>query len=171
MSKSYGNAIGIEEPPEEIFGKIMSISDELMLRYYELLTGHDLEEIKSMDRKTAKQRLAEELVEKFHGAAAGRSARASFDIKHPGRVVDHSGAAQAVAGLSGNVTLVKAGTLLEALVEAKLAPSKGEARRLIQQGAVDLDGHPVKDATQPLPRGTTVQVKVGKRRYAALQRH
>jgi tyrosyl-tRNA synthetase len=160
MSKSFGNAIGIEEPPDEIFGKLMSIPDALMLRYYQLLTDHELEKITALHPMEAKQRLAEELVARFHNPEAAQKARAQFDATFRSR---------APGAAASNITVTSA-TLVDALVEAKLAPSKSEARRLIQQGAVDLDGQPAKDAAQELPRGKVVQVKVGKRRFAALRR-
>jgi len=164
MSKSFGNAIGIEEPPNEIFGKIMSITDELMLRYYELLTDDDLEGIKGLHPKTAKMNLAGKLVARFHGEEAANKARSWFDATFS--------AASIRIDVSDDVrvTDVHSATLLDALVEAKLVKSKGEARRLIQQGAVDVDGRRVDDPAWPLPAGQRLQVKVGKRRFAAISR-
>jgi tyrosyl-tRNA synthetase len=165
MSKSFGNAIGIEEAPEEIFGKIMSIPDELMLRYYQLLTDDDLAAVKRLHPMEAKLRLAGELVSRFHGAGAAEKARAAFDAKFRA----HKGTGDA-ADTGAEATAVKSAAVLDALVEAKLAPSKSEARRLIQQGAVDLDGRLVTDPAMILPQGRTVRIKVGKRRFAELRR-
>jgi tyrosyl-tRNA synthetase len=166
MSKSFGNAIGIEEPPEEIFGKVMSIPDELMLRYYQLLTDDDLDVVKRMHPLEAKQRLAETLATRFHGIEAAHRAREYFDATYRRHALTDVEA----TGLVGTVTTVRSATLLDALVEAKLASSKGDARRLIQQGAVDVDGSRVDDPAWPLPTGQRLQVKVGKRRFAALIR-
>ncbi|MBI3621715.1 MAG: tyrosine--tRNA ligase [Nitrospirae bacterium] len=166
MSKSFGNAIGVEEAPEEIFGKVMSIPDELMLRYYQLLTDDDLTTVKRLHPMEAKLRLAGELVLRFHGAGAAGKARAAFDAKFRG----HAAATSTVSGELDVVRPVKSAVLLDALVEAKLATSKSDARRLIQQGAVDLDDHPMADAAFELPIGKTVRIKVGKRRFAELRR-
>jgi len=164
MSKSFGNSIGIEEPPNEIFGKIMSITDELMLRYYELLTDTDLEGVKGLHPKTAKMNLAEKLVARFHGEEAAKKARSWFDATFSAAPLRIDGS-EDVRGAD-----VQSATLLDALVEAKLVKSKSEARRLIQQGAVDLDGRPATDAALELPVGRAVRVKVGKRRFAAITR-
>jgi tyrosyl-tRNA synthetase len=167
MSKSFGNAIGIEEPPNEIFGKVMSIPDELMLRYYQLLTDDDLESVKALHPMEAKLRLAGELVSRFHGVDAGKKARAAFDAAHRLHHVEaeFSNPYEALRSIS-----VSSAILLDAVVEAKLAPSKSEARRLIQQGAVDVDGRRVEDPAWALPMGQRLQVKVGKRRFAAITR-
>jgi tyrosyl-tRNA synthetase len=165
MSKSFGNAIGIEEPPEEIFGKVMSIPDELMLRYYQLLTDDDLEMVKSLHPMEAKQHLAETLTARFHGVEAAKKARATFDATF--RVHKRSADVFKIGLQEQSVT---SATIVDALVEVKLAPSKSEARRLIQQGAVDIDGYRVNDPAWALPMGQRLQVKVGKRRFAALTR-
>ena len=172
MSKSFGNAIGIEEPPEEIFGKVMSIPDELMLRYYQLLTDDDLDSVKALHPMEAKLRLADELVSRFHGAEAGKNARTHFDSKfrrHEKRVVIQP-AFEIDEALPIKVVTVNSAALLDVLVEAKLASSKGDARRLIQQGAVDVDGHRVDDPAWTIPKGQRLRVKVGKRRFATLIR-
>ena len=172
MSKSFGNAIGIEEPPGEIFGKVMSIPDRLMLRYYELLTDHDLKSVEQLHPMEAKLQLAEELVARFHGAEAAKRALAQFDAKF--RVHKLAGNAIAMGvqerATVDRITVVKSETLLEALVEAKMVTSKSEARRLIRQGAVDIDGQPMRDVAYELPRGHILHIKVGKRRFATLSR-
>ena len=167
MSKSFGNAIGIEEPPEEIFGKVMSIPDALMLRYYQLLTDHDLDAIKALHPMAAKQQLAGELTARFHGKEAAKKARAQFDARFRSHAADIN-----VTDDKGFIEAkgIQATTLLDALVESQLAASKGEARRLIQQGGVDVDGQRITDPTHALPRGKAIRIKVGKRRFAMLQR-
>lgn len=169
MSKSFGNAIGIEEPPEEIFGKLMSIPDELMLRYYQLLTDEDLEFVKKLHPMEAKQRLAWELTARFHGAEAAHQAQKSFNTKFRAHKDEVRAGLEESAAVA-SITPVQSATILDALVEAKLASSKSDARRLIQQGAVDLDGRPVTDPASPLPEGRDVDIKVGKRRFATLRR-
>ncbi|HTP41113.1 MAG TPA: tyrosine--tRNA ligase, partial [Nitrospiria bacterium] len=164
MSKSFGNAIGIEEPPNEIFGKIMSVTDDLMLRYYELLTDDDLEGVKQLHPKTAKMNLAEKLVARFHGEEAATKARIWFDATFS------SAPLRIDVSDTVRVTDVQSATVIDALVEAKLVTSKSEARRLIQQGAVDVDGRRVDDPAWMLPTGQRLHVKVGKRRFATLIR-
>ena len=171
MSKSFGNAIGIEEPPEEIFGKIMNVPDGLMHRYYQLLTDEDLNLVRSMHPKEAKYRLAHLLVERFHGEDAATHARTVFDKKHPpGGIVPLSAEITGDTSITGRPIVIKAATLLDALVEAELVKSKSEARRLIEQGAVDVDGRRIDDPAWALPTGQRLQVKVGKRRFAAIAR-
>ncbi|MEW6324842.1 MAG: tyrosine--tRNA ligase [Nitrospirota bacterium] len=167
MSKSFGNAIGIEEPPEEIFGKLMSIPDGLMRRYYQLLTDEDLEAVNALHPLEAKLRLAGTLTARFHGEEAAQRARAAFDATFRSHAV---GAEPLDAKGLPEATRVEAATLLEALVEAKLAASKSEARRLIQQGAVDVDGQRTTDPAHELPRGRAIRIKAGKRRFATLSR-
>ena len=164
MSKSFGNAIGIEEPPNEIFGKIMSVTDDLMLRYYELLTDDDLEGVKQLHPKTAKMNLAEKLVARFHGEEAATKARIWFDATFS------SAPLRIDVSDTVRVTDVQSATVIDALVEAKLVTSKSEARRLIQQGAVDVDGRRIDDPAWMLPTGQRLHVKVGKRRFATLIR-
>jgi tyrosyl-tRNA synthetase len=169
MSKSFGNAIGIEEPPDEIFGKIMSITDELMYRYYELLTGDDLERVQTLSPIEAKLQLAEQLVARFHGSEAARRAREHFDATYRRRDLTGVDGTGSTGTVTPEVT-VRSVMLLDVLVEAKLAASKSDARRLIQQGAVDLDGQPASNPNFELPVGRAVRVKVGKRRFAAITR-
>lgn len=157
MSKSYGNYIALEDPPAEMFGKVMSIRDELMYRYYELLTDMSLDEVRMLHPMEAKLRLAFLLVERFHGAKKAQEGRDQFD---------------ATVGRKG-----REGTLLECRVapgQHRLvdliysqgwAPSKSEARRLIQQGAVELDGEKIADPNYELivEDGRRHDIKVGKK--------
>lgn len=168
MSKSYGNAIGVEEAPDEMFGKVMSISDELMFRYYELLTDHDLDTVRGLHPMKAKLQLAEECVARFHDAMAAQEARERFDL----RFRQHKGSTDQgnSSGVTDEFIIDKSTTLLEALVEAGLAKSKGDARRLIRQGAVDVNDATITELTYQLPKGCALRVKVGKRRFATLLR-
>ncbi len=162
MSKSLGNYVGIAEPPEEQFGKLMSITDELMWRYYELLstrTSAELAELRAGHPKHAKVALAKELVARFHGAEAAARAEAHFAQVHARREVPDELDERAVA-LAGAPSV----PLAKLLVETGLAASNGEARRLVAQGGVSIDGVRATDTQAALPAGTFV-VKVGKRRY------
>lgn len=132
MSKSFGNTIALEEPPSEMFGKIMSISDELMWRYYELLTDEDLAQARATHPMEAKLKLASLLVARFHAAEKAQEARERFD-----QVVGRNRLAG--AGLERRA-IYEVKRWVDLLVEQGWAPSKSEARRLIQQGAVELDG-------------------------------
>jgi tyrosyl-tRNA synthetase len=154
MSKSLGNYIGINEPPREIFGKVMSVSDELMIRYFELLTDEDLTVIRQMHPKEAKMKLAGEIVSQFHGTDAARDAREHFDSVFAQKQVPDD--VQVYALAEG----VK--PLADILVQTKMAPSKNEARRLIKQGAVTFEGQPVSDEAWVAVPGV---LKVGKRRF------
>jgi tyrosyl-tRNA synthetase len=168
MSKSLGNYIGISEPPDQMFGKLMSISDELMWRYLELLSDVPLEEIATWRRSVAeganprdiKFRLGEEMVLRFHGQTAASRAKENFiarfqqgaipenipEIEIPGRV----------DGL-GITNLLK---------EAGLAKSTSEAMRLIDQGGVRLNGQSVEDKGLRIEPGAKCMLQVGKRRFA-----
>ncbi|HVN67434.1 MAG TPA: tyrosine--tRNA ligase, partial [Candidatus Sulfotelmatobacter sp.] len=137
MSKSLGNYIGITEPPAEIYGKIMSISDELMLRYYELLTEIAPAEVKALHPKAAKMQLARILVARFHSEPAAAEAEKEFEA------VFKSG------GVPQEIELKKLPmpemNIIDLLAVTKLAVSRSEARRLVQQDGVSVDGVVVKD--------------------------
>ncbi|HUF78344.1 MAG TPA: tyrosine--tRNA ligase [Thermoanaerobaculia bacterium] len=167
MSKSLGNAIGIEEPPEEIYGRTMSIPDPLMWDWYLLLTDLPEAEIAArrvrveageLHPKAVKQELAGRLVAAYHGAEAARRAEAGFE-----EVFSRGGVPEEVAEHA-----VEAGTpLFKLLAAAGLAPSTSEARRLVQQGAVSVDGDRLSDPYAELaPRERIYLLKVGKRRFA-----
>ena len=158
MSKSLGNYIGINEAPKEIFGKIMSISDELMLRYYELLTDEKLEDIKQLHPKEAKLKLAECIVGQFYPAEEAVKERHSFE-----RVFGHKEAPEDL--LSFSLKDFSQKTAVDILMAAKLVASKNEARRMIQQNAVSLDGRLISDEASQLSPGV---LKVGKRRFIKL---
>jgi len=127
MSKSYGNYIGIDEAPNEMFGKIMSISDELMFKYYGLLTDEDLAKIKNLHPKEAKLRLAEEIVEQYHSKNKAQEARLEFE-----RVFSQREIPQDIPEYK-----IEAGeVIITILTKSGLVKSGNEARRLIRQRAV-----------------------------------
>ena len=157
MSKSFNNHIDIDEAPEEMFGKIMSISDELMIQYYELLTDENLDGIKKLHPMDAKKKLAEEIVGQYHGDQAAGAARKDFENKFQKR--------DPFTGLAVEVKIYKADTLGNYLVEEKICLSKNEYRRLLEQGGVQVDGEKIKDPEfKPLP-DKEYRVKVGKKRF------
>lgn len=157
MSKSLGNYIGITEPPAEIYGKTMSISDKLMHRYYELLTDVDLAAVKQMHPKEAKKQLARILVERFYSAKDAKYAEEEFEA------VFKSG------GKPQEIELVKLSkkelNIVDLLVESKLAPSKSEAKRLVKQGGVSIDNEAVKDEKASIGISRERLLKVGKRHF------
>ncbi len=164
MSKSYGNAIGLTEPPEEMFGKVMSVSDEMMWRYFELLSFRPLTELENLRKDVAsganprdiKFELAEELTARFHGQSAAKKAHEAFVARFAqGKIPDEMPEVELDAGLNMPALLKAAG----------LVPSASEANRMLKQGAVKIDGERVTDRDQVLAVGTYV-VQVGKRRFA-----
>ncbi len=174
MSKSLGNYVGIEEPAREIYGKLMSISDDLMWRYYELCTDVSLDGIEQMKGlvaegrlhpKKAKEGLAMRIVSDFHDEKAAREAHAEFERMFGERGLPDEIDEHTVAADSGTVQLPAL------LLRLGLVSSKGEARRMIAQGAVRLDDEKVPSGTEEIPAkaGTTRLVKVGKRRFARVR--
>lgn len=172
MSKSLGNYIGIAEPPQEIFGKIMSISDELMWRYFELLSlNRSLDDLKQMkaraerneeNPKNFKVELAQEIVERFHGKQAAVDALAEFERVHrQGELPEH------IPEISLSASGDSIG-IAQALKQAGLTPSTSEALRMIEQGAVKLDETKITDKGLNLSRGVTVIAQVGKRKFAKI---
>jgi tyrosyl-tRNA synthetase len=157
MSKSYGNTIGLEEPPAEIFGKIMSISDDLMWRYYELLTDEDLDVIKRMHPKEAKQKLAKIMVWRFHSTDAAEWAGKDFETKF-----SHSKFPEDAATIQLPADF---NSLVIALTESKLCKSRSDARRMIAQKAVEVNGKVVTEPEMPLKAGATYEIRVGKSRF------
>ena len=168
MSKSYGNYVGIDEPPAEMFGKLMSISDELMWRYYELLTDLRVEEINRLRDAAAhgernprdlKADLAERVITDFHSAAAARAAREEFDRRFRHKEAPDEVEERALAA--------GAWKLPRLLVETGLAPSMAEARRLIEQGGVRVEGERAAQtyAELSLTAERPLLLQVGKRRF------
>jgi len=163
MSKSLGNYVGIEEPPEEQFGKLMSISDELMWRYYELLTDEDLAAVRAMHPRDAKARLAHRIVARFHGKEAADRAQAQFERVFAKREVPEE-VPQARISAQGRQGI----WIAHALKQAGLVASTSEAVRLIQQGAVRVDGKKITQKDAQLLVGGPYLVRVGRRRFLRL---
>lgn len=162
MSKSLKNAIGITESPEEIYGKAMSIPDRLTPRYAELLTDQDLNALEALHPMEAKQRLAFTLTAQFHGTSQAEAAQAQFN-----KVFRQRGTPSEIPEFKVPPSLMKEGKvwIVALLVEAGWSPSKAQARRLIAQGAVDLDGEKLTDPEASLALKTGSILKVGKRRF------
>jgi tyrosyl-tRNA synthetase len=164
MSKSKGNYIGLTEPANAMFAKLMSISDELMWKYFDLLSERSVAEIAALREATAaggnprdaKVQLAKEITGRFHGRSAADAGEVDFDLRARGGIPDEI-AAVAIAGAPLGIGAV--------LKQAGLAPSTSEAMRLIDGGGVRVDGAVVADRGLKLPSGTFV-VQVGKRKFA-----
>lgn len=171
MSKSVGNYIALEDKPADMFGKIMSISDALMLRYYELLTTESLDAVRALHPMEAKQSLAETIVARYHGAEAGRQARADFQQKFQEREFPDEPDARLVLTddqLRDNHSI----RLVDVVAKTGLVSSKSEARRLIVQGGVEVDGGKVSDpnALIVLQPGRQHRLKIGRRKFATVER-
>ena len=170
MSKSYGNYIGIDEAPSQIFGKVMAISDELMWRYYELLSAKSLEDIAALKAsvtsgelhpKAAKENLAHEMVARYHSEKDADEAKQGFNaVFAGGGVPDDMPEHQCACGEDSTPPV-----FLEA---AGLVKSRGEAKRLMKEGALSIDGERCEDAVTPLVAGEYV-VKLGKKRFLKLK--
>jgi tyrosyl-tRNA synthetase len=168
MSKSKGNYIGITEPPNDMFGKLMSISDDLMWRYYELLSFRSAEEIAALKReceagrnpRDAKVALAEEIVARFHSKAAAERALGDFESRFRDGAMPES---------MPEVTLHTAGAGLavpQLAKQAGLVESTSEAMRLIAQRGLRIDGEIVADKGLIVPAGRTIVLQAGKRKFA-----
>jgi tyrosyl-tRNA synthetase len=166
MSKSLGNYVGIAEAPQEMFGKLMSISDDLMWRYFDLLSFRPLSEVRRLKEEVAgggnprdaKVALAKEIVARFHDAAAAEKAEADFAARFREGAMPED---------MPEVTMSD-GHILKALKEAGLVPSTTEATRMIEQGGVKVDGEKVTDRGLQLKRGAAYVVQVGKRKFARI---
>jgi tyrosyl-tRNA synthetase len=168
MSKSKNNYIGISEPPSEMFGKVMSISDDLMWRYYELVSLRPLSEVEGFKREVAAGRnprdikvlLGQEIVARFHSTLAAEQALSDFEARF------RQGEAPADMPEVTLSTQGKGGVVVSALLkQAGLAPSSSEAARAIEQGGVRIDGQRIEDRSLLVLPGTYV-VQLGKRRWA-----
>ena len=171
MSKSLGNYIGISEAPDDIFGKVMSISDELMIRYYELLSDMSVAEFEklkagmadgSVHPMAAKKALGRELVDRFHGAGQGQLAEENFVKRFKENEIPDEMPQISYTASDCPVLLAKA------LTEAGLTKSNGEARRSIDQGGVKMNGEKVSNANLELVAGGEYIVQIGKRRFARI---
>lgn len=173
MSKSLGNAIGIADPPDEMFGKVMSIPDQVMGRYYALASGLPPSEVRAVERglaegslhpKDAKVRLGKLLVCRYHSAGEAERAALRFEALFGRREVPadipEATIPSGIADPDGGVQLLKL------VAGIGMAPSRGEARRLIEQGGVELDGVVIRDAAYRIDPSRQYVLRVGKRRFA-----
>jgi tyrosyl-tRNA synthetase len=172
MSKSLGNYVGITEPPDEMFGKLMSIPDELMWTYYELVTDRTPQEIAELKREVqsgklhpmdAKMRLAEEVVTDFQGADAAKKSAENFQrVFRERQAPEEAPVQKVVRGASKRLTAL--------LVEWKMAPSKSEAERLIKQRGVEIDGSCVEDPRKEidLTKPTDFLLRAGKKKFVRI---
>ena len=159
MSKSYGNHIGLNDAPNDMFGKTMRVSDELMLQYYELLTGLDLAAVKAEHPMKAKKELARLLTARFHGETAGAEALAYFESTFSKKELPTDLRVERVpSGL----------TLAKIIVQAGGAKSLGEARRLITQGGVQIDGAKA-TSDAPVTAPSSFTLKMGKHNFVKIE--
>jgi tyrosyl-tRNA synthetase len=172
MSKSLGNYIGINESPDDIFGKIMSITDELMVRYYELLSDLSLDELGKLQNglrdgtihpMEAKKALGRELVGRYHGSLEADAAVENFVRRFRDNQVPEEMADVTLDCDTGTILLCKA------LAEAGLVKSNSEGRRTILQGGVKVDSEKVSDENCELYKGKEYVIQVGKRRFARIK--
>ncbi|MFY9721661.1 MAG: tyrosine--tRNA ligase [Azonexus sp.] len=167
MSKSLGNYIGIDETPREIFGKVMSVSDELMWRYFDLLSFRDSAEIarlrasvaSGLNPRDVKVMLGQELVTRFHSRGSAEEALAEFEARFRQGVLPDD-MPELSLHIDGPVSLV------QVLKQAGLTASTSEALRMIEQGAVRANGDKVSDRSLTITVGETVILQVGKRKFA-----
>ena len=171
MSKSLGNYIGVGDPPNDMYGKVMSIPDDLIMDYFELLTDvpdKDLAEfrqqlaVQSVNPMILKKRLAREIVGQFHSAHAARDAESHFEKvvqsgEAPEKMEQYTGTAFDLGGGIYRLDITKA------LLEKGLVKSRGEVKRLIAQGAIEINGERINSTTVDIPDGSVIQV--GKRRF------
>ena len=141
MSKSLNNYVGVAEPPESMFGKLMSIGDGLMARYYELLLFEPVPAIHPME---AKKQLAARLVGRYHGACAAKAAREDFELRFSKRDLVHADLPELrIAGLAGDIVSAVVAAFGQCF---QITKSRGDARRLVEQGSVQLRGEKITDA-------------------------
>jgi len=169
MSKSYDNYIALKEPPADMFGKAMRIPDELIIKYFELtttLTGAEIDEIKNAlanggNPKDAKEKLAAQLVRQYHGEDAAQSESERWKKIHGERQIPDEMPSHVVAEPT---------PLFRVMADSKLAGGTGEAKRLVQEGAVRMDGEQVKDPNHSidLASGKTIVLQVGRRKFVRL---
>jgi tyrosyl-tRNA synthetase len=171
MSKSLGNYIGIDESPTEMFGKIMSVSDDLMWRYFELLSFRSLNEINAFKQQVEqgenprdiKFELAEEIITRFHDAKAAEAAQADFIKRFSKNAIpDEMPESDIKVGSEGMF-------LANVLKEVGLVSSTSDAHRMVKQGAVKINGERVEDSKQILNAGFSAVMQVGKRKFARVK--
>ena len=166
MSKSLNNYIGIDEPPNEMFGKVMSISDELMWRYYELLTDFTPAEIERMktggeNPRNLKVNLAKQIITDFHSANAAKTAEEDFIARFVKKEIPDEIEEMQIS--AGNYILA------DLLVQTNLAPSKKEAKRLIEQGGVKIGGEKVSNTSAEIALKEEILLQVGKRKFLKIK--
>jgi tyrosyl-tRNA synthetase len=170
MSKSLGNYIGVTDTPQDMFGKIMSISDDLMWRYFELLSFRSLAQIANWSEEVEQGRnprdikvlLAQEIVARFHTQKAAEDALAEFEARFQKGVLPDDMPEIAIASTGDHIGIA------QLLKQAGLVASNSEAMRMIDAGAVKLDGEKVSDKALQLKGGTVVVAQVGKRKFARI---
>lgn len=165
MSKSYGNYVGLTDKPEDMYGKLMSAPDQLMVRYYELLTKAAPEEVAAVKSgglhpMEAKKRLARAIVTEYHGARAANRAEQYFESKFQRREIPASAQVYRIAEDLWICELMK---------QLQFTPSTSEARRLVSQGAVRVDGRTITDVNFRFVPGEHKVLEVGKRRVARIE--
>jgi tyrosyl-tRNA synthetase len=156
MSKSFGNHIGISEKPEEMFGKIMSVSDPLMIQYYELLTDENMDAVRKMHPMEAKKKLARDIVRQYHGEDYADVALRDFENKFQKR--------DPFTELKLETMPLKS-SLCDFLVTEKICASKGEYKRLIEQDAIEVNGTRIRELEFKLEPSKEYCIKVGKKRF------
>ncbi|WP_321325933.1 tyrosine--tRNA ligase [Thiomicrorhabdus sp.] len=167
MSKSLNNYIGIKDEPNDMFGKVMSVSDELMWRYYELLSFESIETIERLKEAIAngenprnvKVKLALELISRFHSEEAAQGALKDFETKFSKNAIPDDIEEMTINGEMPLANLLK---------EAGLVGSTSDGHRMTKQGAVKINGEKVDDSRQIMPIGTTAVYQVGKRKFAKI---
>lgn len=170
MSKSLNNYIGISEAPDEMFGKLMSISDELMWRYFELLSFRPMSEIEGFKQEIANGKnprdikflLGEEIVERFHDEAAASQVRNNFIARFQQGEMPEDMSEISITAPDGALPIANV------LRDAGLTSSTSEAMRMVRQGAVKIDGEKVEDPKREISSGGTHVYQVGKRRFARI---
>jgi tyrosyl-tRNA synthetase len=165
MSKSYGNYVGLTDSPEDMYGKLMSVPDKLMARYYELLTDSTPEEIAAVKSGAthpmeAKKRLARKIVNEYHGEEGARRAEQYFESKFQRREIPQS---TPVYRIQEDLWIC------ELMKQLQFTPSTSEARRLVSQGAVRVDGQTITDVNFRFVPGEHQVLEVGKRRVARIE--
>ncbi len=166
MSKSFGNVIALEDRPADMFGKLMSISDDLMMRYYELLTVSNLEDVKQQHPMEAKKSLAEMIVRQYHGDVGAEEAKADFQQRFQRRdFPDEPDLRMELKPTSFSIAQNPSMSIVDVLLWTGKVPSKGEARRLVSQHAIKVDGEKMTDinAVIRFEPGRQFSLKIGKR--------
>jgi tyrosyl-tRNA synthetase len=167
MSKSLGNYIAFEDTPEDVYGKIMSISDDLMWKYYELLSSRTIEEIHDIKSRNhpmeAKKSLAIEIATLFHGEKKALKAQKDFELKFSERQFPEDGREILLDKKDGK-------TILDLIsLSSQRVKSRGEAKRLIEQGGVSIDGERITDPNSMTPDRDLLRLKIGKREFVKVR--